>query len=221
MARYMKPTTNIDHILHKLSVIFGTVASFDVLLQNVYKVSQGNNKGVPSFAMRLEGTLHQIQLQCPGRMTDLEAQQHLRDCLFHGVRKHTHDSIQYLYNSPSISYSQVMIAAHKVENENEETWDWIRMRAVVATVEGMAGLQHQIAQLMTALTQTRHGNSDTSTLGSPWECCHRQGSSRGGNNSHPDSYNDRSCPCQMSQDHSLPTGYVGEDMGRRSSKQGK
>ena len=58
MARYMGPTTSIDHILHKLSVIFGTVASFIVLMQNFYKVSQGSSEKVPSFAMRLEGTLN-------------------------------------------------------------------------------------------------------------------------------------------------------------------
>ena len=34
MAWYMGPTTSVAHILWKLSVIFGTVASFDVLMQN-------------------------------------------------------------------------------------------------------------------------------------------------------------------------------------------
>ena len=63
MDRYMGSTTSVDHILCKLSVIFGTVASFDVLMQSFYKVSQGNNEKVPSFATRLEGTLNQIQLQ--------------------------------------------------------------------------------------------------------------------------------------------------------------
>ena len=64
--------------------------------KDFYKVSQGNNEKVPPFATRLEGTLNQIQPQCPGRMTGLEAQQHLRDCLFQGIRKHICDSIQYL-----------------------------------------------------------------------------------------------------------------------------
>ena len=57
MAWYMGSTTSVAHILQKLSVNFGTVASFDVLMQNLYKVTQGNNEKVPSFAMRLEGTL--------------------------------------------------------------------------------------------------------------------------------------------------------------------
>ena len=59
MAHYMGPTTGVSDILEILSVIFGTVASFDVLMQNFYKISQGNKK-VPSFATWLEGTLNQI-----------------------------------------------------------------------------------------------------------------------------------------------------------------
>ena len=88
MAQYMGPTTSVAHILQKLTIIFGTVASFNVLMQNLYKVMQDNHKKVPSFAIRLEGTLNQIRLQCPGRMTDLEVQQHLKDHLFHRVHKH-------------------------------------------------------------------------------------------------------------------------------------
>ena len=68
MARYVGPTASVNHILWKLSVIFGMVASIDVVMQNLYKVTQNNNKKVPSFATRLEGTLNEIQLQCPGRM---------------------------------------------------------------------------------------------------------------------------------------------------------
>ena len=59
MAHYMGPTASVSDILEKLLVIFGTVASFDVLMQNFYKISQGNEK-VPSFATQLEGTLNQI-----------------------------------------------------------------------------------------------------------------------------------------------------------------
>ena len=92
MAQYIGPTASVAYFLRKLSVIFGTVASFDVLMQNFYNVTQGNNEKVPSFTMRLEGTLNQIRLQCPSRMMDLVVQQHLKDCLFHRIHKHMHDS---------------------------------------------------------------------------------------------------------------------------------
>ena len=44
MAHYMGPTASVSIILEKLSVIFGTVASFDVLMQNFYKITQGGSK---------------------------------------------------------------------------------------------------------------------------------------------------------------------------------
>ena len=56
MAQYMGPTASVSNILEKHSVIFGTVTSFNVLMQNFYKITQGNNEKVSSFAMRLEGT---------------------------------------------------------------------------------------------------------------------------------------------------------------------
>ena len=59
MSHYMGPTAGVSEILEKLSGIFGTVVSFDVLMQNFYKISQGNKK-VPSFVTKLEGTLNQI-----------------------------------------------------------------------------------------------------------------------------------------------------------------
>ena len=65
MAQYMGPTAGVSDILEILLVIFGTVASFDVLMHNFYKITQGNNKKVSLFTMRLEGTLNQIRLRCP------------------------------------------------------------------------------------------------------------------------------------------------------------
>ena len=38
MAQYMGPIAGISDILEKLLVIFGTVASFDVLMQNFIKL---------------------------------------------------------------------------------------------------------------------------------------------------------------------------------------
>ena len=97
------------------------VVSFKILMQNFYRVTQGNNEKVPSFAMRLEWTLNQIQLQCPRWMMAVETQQHLKDCLFHGICKHIWNSVQYLYSAPRTSYSQLMLATQKAESENEET----------------------------------------------------------------------------------------------------
>ena len=80
-------------------------------------------------------------------MTGFEAQQHLRDCLFHGVRKHICDSIWYLYSIPGVSYLELMVAAWKAKSKNKETQDWVRTKAAVTTelVEGTAELIQQLA----------------------------------------------------------------------------
>ena len=79
MTWYIGPTASVSEILQKLTVILGTVASFDVLMQNFYKVTQGNHKKVPSFATRLEGTLSQIRLKCLRRMAHHKVAFHLKD----------------------------------------------------------------------------------------------------------------------------------------------
>ena len=74
MARYMAPTASVSDIIQKLMVIFGTVALFDVLMQNFYKVMQANHEKVPSFATRL-----QIQLKCPRWIANCNVPWHLKD----------------------------------------------------------------------------------------------------------------------------------------------
>ena len=46
MAWYMGPTASVSNILENLLVIFGTLASFDVLMQNFYKITQGKEVSV-------------------------------------------------------------------------------------------------------------------------------------------------------------------------------
>ena len=111
MAWNMGPTASVSDILEKLLVIFGTIASFDVLKQNFYKIMQGSSKKVPSFTTRLEGTLNQIRLRCPRQITDCKVPWHLKERLFHRVRKHMRDSIWYLYGNPKTTYSELVVTA--------------------------------------------------------------------------------------------------------------
>ena len=107
MACYMGPTASVSDILDKLTVIFRTVVLFDVLMQNFYIVTQGNNEKGPSFAMRLEGTLNQIRLRCPEWITNCEVPWHLKEQFFHGVCKYMRDSIRYLYGNSETTYSEL------------------------------------------------------------------------------------------------------------------
>ena len=118
MACYMGPTASVSEILEKLSVIFGTVMSFDVLMQNFYKITQGGNEKVPSFTTRLEGTLNQIRIKCPRRIADHEVSWHLKEQLFHGVKKHIGNSVRYLYSNPQTTYSKLVVTAGRAESKD-------------------------------------------------------------------------------------------------------
>ena len=50
MARYMGPTASVSNILEKLLVIFGTIAPFDELMQNFYKITQESQQFCPTLA---------------------------------------------------------------------------------------------------------------------------------------------------------------------------
>ena len=133
MAWCMGPTASVSTILQKLMVIFGTVASFDVLMQIFYKVTQGSHEKVHSFATRLEGTFNQIQLKCPRWIANCGVSWHLKDYLFHRVCKHIRDSIRYLYGNLETTYSQIMVMAHEAESKMEEAKDKVRARSAVTT----------------------------------------------------------------------------------------
>ena len=177
MAQYMGPTAGVSDILDKLTVIFGTVASFDVLMQNFNKTRQGNNEKVPSFAMRLEGTLNQIRLRCPGQITNCEVQWHLKEWLFHRVHKYMRDSIRYLYGNSKTTYSKLVVAVHQAESKTEETKERVKARSATSTVvtTGSRELGGQIARLKAALTRVEQGSCPASAPNSPRHRGHGRG----------------------------------------------
>ena len=145
------------------------VASFDVLMQNFYRVTQGNHKKVPLFATRLEGTLNQIRLKCLGWIADCEVTWYLKDWLFHGVHRHIRDSIKYWHSNPKTTYFQLMVTAHKVESEMEDAKDKVRARSAEATevVDGSKELGNQIVRLMAALNRAEQSNHPASAPNNP------------------------------------------------------
>ena len=169
MAWYMGPTAGVSKTLQKLTVIFGTVALFNVHMQNFYKVTQGNHEKVPSFTTRLEGTLSQIRLKCPGRIADCEVACHLKDQLFHEVCKHIRNSIRYLHSNHETTYSQLMLAPRKAESEMEDAKEKVRARPSAATemTDSSKELGDQITRLMATLTRAEQGTHPATTPNSP------------------------------------------------------
>ena len=132
---------------------------------------------MPSFATRLEDTLNQIQLKCPGRIADCKVACQIKDQLFHRVHKHIRDTIRYLHSDPKTTYSQLMVAARKAESEIEDAKEKVRAWSSAATdmSDGSKELGDQIARLMDAVNRAEQGTHPARTPNSPRHRGHGRG----------------------------------------------
>ena len=101
-----------------------------------------------------------------------------------------------------------MVTTHKVDSENDKTWNKVRARAAVATDlgEGTAELGQQIAKLIAALTKAGQGSYPSRAPSSPWERGHGMGCNDSNTPSHPNSHNGRSDPGHTTQATTYPLG---------------
>ena len=79
------------------------------------------------------------------------------------------DLIRYLYGNSETTYSELVIAACRAENETEETKEGVKVRSAASTevATGSRELGDQIARLMTALTRVEQGSHPASAPNSP------------------------------------------------------
>ena len=124
---------------------------------------------------RLEGTLNQIRIKCPGRIANHEVPSHLKDQLFHGVKKHVRDSVRYLYSNPQTTYSELVITASRAESEAEETKVKVRSAAATEVPSGSKELGDQIVRLMATLTRAEQSSCSASAPSSPRHRGHGKG----------------------------------------------
>ena len=67
---YLGSDVSVARMISKLETIYGTVASYDVLMQNYYKISMDPKECVQAYATRMEGALNQIRTKFPHLLND-------------------------------------------------------------------------------------------------------------------------------------------------------
>ena len=122
---------------------------------------------MPSFMTRLEGTLNQIRIKCPGRIADHKVPWHVKERLFHGVKKHVRDSVRYLYSNPQTTYSELVVAARRAKSKTEETKVKVRSAATTDVPSSSKELGDQIVRLMATLARAEQGSCPASAPSSP------------------------------------------------------
>ena len=76
---YLLPWATLDDIIEKFKWLYGSVESFEILMQEFYQIVQGKSERVQTFALHLEWALKAIKQQHPHAMTEEEGVKHLKD----------------------------------------------------------------------------------------------------------------------------------------------
>ena len=90
-VRNLGTNVPLDTIIKKFTILYGIVKSFDLLMWDFYHADQGEEESIPSFAIQIEGLLSKIWDRFLDKLTHPEEQRLLKDCLFHGYKKHIWD----------------------------------------------------------------------------------------------------------------------------------
>ena len=121
MVRFLGVGASVDDVIAKFDFFYGRAASCDTLMQEFYQLQQEEAEAVPQYAIRLESALSNIQRLYPQRVTRQDRDYHLRERLFHGLRRTLRDSIRYEYKSVGKTYTGLLMAAREAEEEIDET----------------------------------------------------------------------------------------------------
>jgi hypothetical protein len=120
VMRYMGANASLDDVLAKLEQQYIQVVSCDKLLQDFFQLSQDKGEKVQNFASRLEGALNKIRIRYPNNLTVAEEKRHLKERLFHGMKKNLRDSIRYLFDNEKTTFNDLLIAARRAEAESPD-----------------------------------------------------------------------------------------------------
>ena len=115
----LPPGATFDDILEKFKWLYGSVESFDTLMQEFYRIMQGKSDKVQTFVLHLERALKAIKQQHPYVMTEEDGHRHLKDCLLWAQAQSP--------KCPPISVQQARFPIQSVgngfeESQNRDTW---------------------------------------------------------------------------------------------------
>ena len=114
----MGPEATLDFIIKKFSIIYGNVKSYDILMGDFYRASQGEEETVTSFATCKEGLLSNVRNKYPQQIPQAKEQQLLKDRLFHGCQKGIRDSVKYRHADTTVDYMAFLEECRKAEDED-------------------------------------------------------------------------------------------------------
>ena len=119
VTRHLGPSYTVDEVITVLTQEYEGVASSDVLFKDFYQLKQEKTEKVQIFSIRLRDMLTKLSLRFLNHVPKEDHDKILKDRFFYGIKSKLHNSIRHLYDDDSMTFSQLLVKAHR--NEEEES----------------------------------------------------------------------------------------------------
>ena len=119
VIRHLGPSYTVEEVIIVLTQEYEGVASSDVIFKDFYQLRQERNEKVQIFSIRLQDMLTKLSIRFPDHVPKEDHDKILKDRFFYGIKSELQNSIRHLYDSESITFSQLLVKARR--NEEEET----------------------------------------------------------------------------------------------------
>ena len=119
VMRHLGTSCTVEEVITVLTQEYEGVASSNVIFKDFYQLRQERNEKVQIFSIWLRDMLTKLSVRFPDRVSKEDHDKILKDQFFYGIKSELQNSIRHLYNNESVTFSQLLVKAHR--NEEEET----------------------------------------------------------------------------------------------------
>ena len=100
-----------------------------MIFKDFYQLKQDCNKKVQVFSIQLRDMLTQLSIRFSDRVPKGDHEKISKDCFFYGIRSYICNIIHHLYDDETVTFSQLLVKAHR--NEEEDTTSKLLSKSVV------------------------------------------------------------------------------------------
>ena len=144
VIRHLGPSYTVEEVITVLTQEYEGVASSDVIFKDFYQLRQEKHEKVQIFSIWFRDMLTKLSIRFPDCVPKEDHDQILKDWFFYGIKSELQNSIRHLYDNESITFSQLLVKAHR--NEEEETTSHVVSKNMM--VQDDATLEQRVDRLI-------------------------------------------------------------------------
>ena len=123
-----------------------------MIFNDFYQLKQECSEKVQVFSIPLRDMLTQLSIRFPDRVSKEDHDKILKDHFFYGIKSDIRNSFHHLYDDETVTFSQLLVKAHR--NEEEETTSKLINKSAVTD----STLEERVNRLIERSNQSHQPN---------------------------------------------------------------